>query len=335
MKTSMIFLLALTASGLAGAADNLSEIAPLAVTGGRNPNVEYAISIARPAAAPAETASDAVLATSDAVAKARTQVERELSLLGGGASPSPSLVVPRKESDPKSMADTEEDLSVMSHILDKAASTRDEKGTRAMGISVHGYRSSAIPRSLYLEGYGALFFLNVNFPLLPPAARKDDSQPKEETNTEWENARRELFQPSSFSSDLPKFYAFDTDGAFAFSNGSAAEEYDADKVEDLKKNLVGALKNAVHIRKLGNDEMVTIIVSGRSPASDSKSTVRRSSSGTGHNPNVWVTPKISGSSNETKGTRLVLRAKKSDIESFQKDKLSLDDFRKQVTIMIY
>src|SRR4051794_2466482 len=110
MKTSTIFFFALAAGGLAYAADTLPATAPLAVSAGRNPNVEYAISIARPAAAPAETASDAVLATSDAVAKARTQVERELSLLGGGASASPSqsLVVPRKESDPKTLADTEE-----------------------------------------------------------------------------------------------------------------------------------------------------------------------------------------------------------------------------------
>jgi len=36
---------------------------------------------------------------------------------------------------------------------------------------------------------------------------------------------------------------------------------------------------------------------------------------------------------DSRGSRLILRARKSDIDSFQKDKLSLDDFRKKVTVI--
>src|SRR5438093_28269 len=38
-----------------------------------------------------------------------------------------SLVIPKDSEDPKTIADTEEDLNVMARILEKAASTRDER----------------------------------------------------------------------------------------------------------------------------------------------------------------------------------------------------------------
>jgi len=336
MKTGTVCLLTILATSLNCAADPRPAAATTvsSTVSVANPTTQYALSIGRPAAAQAEAASDGFFAPNEAVAKARTQVERELALLGTTSSTSAgsSLIVPRKETDPKALAETEEDLAVMSHLLDKAAVSKDDKGTRAMGIPVHDLRSGAIPRSLYLEGYGALFFLNVNYPLVAPPAKKDDSQTKEETNTEWENARRELFQPSSFSPGM-KFYSFDTDGAFAFSSNGTLEEYNADKVEDLKNNLITALKNAAHIRRLGNDETVTIIVSGRSAAADLKSTARKtSSSGSGRGANVWTTR---SSNADAKGTRLIVRAKKSDVEAFQKQKTSADDFRKQVTVMTY
>jgi len=314
-----------------------AQSAPSAVTvsstvGVANSGTQYALAIRRPYAAEAEAGPEGFFTASDAVAKARTQVERELALIGrGNATATSSLILPRKETDLKAMADTEEDLAVMSHLLDKAAIARDDKSAHAMGITVHGsLRSGSVPRSLYLEGYGALFFLNVNFPLVAPA-KPDDSQTKEESNTEWESARRELFQPSSYSSEFSKFYTFDTDGAYAFSSGQP-EEYDADKVNDLKNNLIAALKNAVNIRKLGNEETVTVIVTGR--ANETKTAARKTGTTGARTATTWTTTTRQGGS-EAKPTRLIIRAKKSDLEAFQKQKTSLDDFRKQVTVMSY
>lgn len=335
MKISTVWFLTIVATNLScAAAEQPAAVAVSSTTSVANPNAQYALSIRRPNAAQAEAAPEGLFTASDAVAKARTQVERELALLGSGSSGAAgsALIVPRKETEPKLLADTEEDLAVMGHLLDKAASAKDDKGPHAMGITVHSsFRSASVPRSMYLEGYGAIFFLNVNFPLVAPAAKKDDSQTTQESNTEWENARRELFQPSSYSSDFSKFYAFDTDGAFAFSSNGQAEEYDENKVNDLKNNLISALRNAANIRKLGKEETVTIIVNGR--GNEASRVVRKTSNGTGRSPNVWTTSRLG--SNDAKGTRMIIRAGKSDIEAFQKQKLSLDDFRKQVTVMTY
>ena len=85
-----------------------------------------------------------------------------------------ALVIRSSESDLKEQTQLEEDLAVMSRILEKAVSERagghggQPYGATAMGIDVF-YTPAASPlRSLYLDGYGALFMLNVGFPFLPP-----------------------------------------------------------------------------------------------------------------------------------------------------------------------
>ena len=221
----------------------------------------------------------------------------------------------------------EEDLKVMARILEKAASGRDDKHPHAMGIAIqNGFGSSSAPRNLYIEGHGALFFMNANFPLLPQG-KSSDTEPKEKTSTEWEEARRELSQPHGSG-----FFEFKT-----ANFGSQAEEYDADKVEDLKRDLTAALKNAAHMRNLKSDETITVVVFGRGSGGHAK-TVKKSaggggSGGGGSGRTIYA---FSGSGGgDSRGTKLIIRARKSDIDSFQKDKLSAEDFRKKVTTIVY
>src|SRR5712671_3540837 len=78
---------------------------------------------------------------------------------GSGAK---ALVIRTSDSSPKEQSDLEEDLTVMSHILDKAV---DESGSRrvatqtAMGIDLYFAPGANSIRSLFLDGYGALFMV--------------------------------------------------------------------------------------------------------------------------------------------------------------------------------
>jgi hypothetical protein len=265
---------------------------------------------------------------------------------GGGASGGRAMVIPREPGDVKEFADMEEDLNVMARILEKAASGRDGRHPHAMGIAIQTgvFGSSAVPKNLYIEGHGALFFLNVNFPLLPPAAKSSDTDDKEKTSTEWEEARRELYQRPGSG------FEFKWKPAVP---GGPAEEYDADKVEELKRDVTAALKNASHIRKLKSDETVTVVISGRSAGGETR-IVKRSSSGSGAAtggesrtgkrstgggtsaaaPRLAAVISRSGGG-ESQGTRLILRARKADLDAFQRDKLSVEDFQKKVTTIVY
>jgi hypothetical protein len=235
-----------------------------------------------------------------------------------------TLVLSKDPGDMKNQAETEEDLNVMERILEKAAASRDERNAWAVGIYHHSlFGNSPALRNLYLEGYGAIFFLNVNYSLSPRPAKADEPEAKEDRDAEWEEARREVNDPRSSRSD----FALAPEPPMAFGMAGGAPEYDPEKVESLQKNLAQALKNAVHIRKLKSDETVTIVVSGRNAGRDTGPAKPRAGKTVRHG-NAAAIP--SASHRE----KLVMRAKKSDIEAFQNDKMSLDEFRKKVTIAL-
>ncbi len=136
-------------------------------------------------------------------------------------------------------------------------------------------------------------------------------------------------------------------------SGAQEAEYDADRVETLKKDLMNALKNGSHIRRLKPDEALTVVVAGRGGKGATKLTIRQrhtGASGGGIGGMGGMGGGMSGgglggmggggmmtwtgrAAAESQGSRLILRARKSDIDAFQKDKLSLDDFCKKVTVI--
>ena len=245
----------------------------------------------------------------------------------------------------KHMADAEEDLNVMAHILDKVASSPDGKPGRAMGILV---RSQGVPRNLYIDGYGAVFFVNVGYPLSAPPPGSEQPKTGTEPPSEWDEARRELTQRGP-PDTIPL-------SDFAITSAISGEPYDAAKVDQLKKSLVTELKNAAHLRSLKSHETVTVVVTGHHPISFRQISVSQkgdgagggegqffgtaggvggfgSSGGGGSSSGGRVMVRPAGS--DDRGNQMVLRAAKSDIDAFQNGKLSYDEFRKKVTELIY
>src|SRR6516162_5173523 len=113
-----------------------------------------------------------------------------------------------------------------------------------MGIDVFAFNGSGPMRNLYLDGYGALFMVNVGFPLVPPAAKTSEEKPS--GDSAWEEAKQELYGPGpGMRPGLPP-----------------GEEFSAEKVGKLKASLLEALKNASNIRGIRPDESVTVCVLG-------------------------------------------------------------------------
>lgn len=166
-----------------------------------------------------------------------------------------SLVVRSSDMAPRAQSDLEEDMTIMTHILDKAVAERsdDQAGRVAMGINVSFVPGEGPTRSIYVDGYGALFFLNVNFPLLPPPVEKNVEKEKAPGDSAWEEAKEEVYgQP----------------GEKSWSSGPQVE-YDAAKVADLTNAVLNAVKNAANIRSVRSDESITVCVVGaplRGPA---------------------------------------------------------------------
>ena len=98
--------------------------------------------------------------------------------------------------------------------------------------------------SLFLDGFGAVFTVNVNFPLVAPPA----SRAKEIDNTtgsdEWDKARKELYGARETEESTNPY-------------GTGALPYDADQVSALKRALLDSLKNAA-INCEREDELRTV-----------------------------------------------------------------------------
>ena len=245
--------------------------------------------------------------------------------------PGKALVIRTSDADAKAQASLEEDLAVMSRILDKTTAKQPDNGpeNRFMGINVLFAPGSGSIRNLYLEGYGALFLLNVNFPLLPPPEKTEPTKEKSETDSTWEEAKQELYGQSDPWAQAGKEFRL------SMSTGPQ-QEYDKDKVENLQESLLEALKNATNIRNLKADESITACVFGgvSVPSGKARTWVKRGSGPQdADREDILVTG--NDDSPPTRGTIMTIRVKKSDADAFAKGKLTLDDFRKKASITTY
>ena len=103
------------------------------------------------------------------------------------------LVIPGDQPREGQIAQTREDLGVMAKILRDRLRQADLNADEGPGIFWGGQRTV---RALYLSGYGAVFVVQVNFPLLPSTESK--KAPDEETSDEvWAKAKQQLLAPGS------------------------------------------------------------------------------------------------------------------------------------------
>lgn len=156
------------------------------------------------------------------------------------------VIVQFGQSNEKEQAEMEEDLTVMSHLLDKSLGKAypTDGHTVKMGIPMFfsGGRSA---RAQYIEGFGALFLLKVGFPLSGENVEVPDKD-KEKASSDWERARREVYGIRE-----PK--------------QEELLEFNADTVATLKSELLDALKQAKNIRHLKEDDVVALTVFGTAP----------------------------------------------------------------------
>jgi len=250
-----------------------------------------------------------------------------------------TLVILNSDADPKEQANLEEDLAVMSHILNKTFEEKvgaDQARGTAMGIAVALGSGSISFRSLYLEGYGAVFFINAGFPLLPPPAKPEAQHEKPAADSAWDQARQELY--GHRTGELTGEW-----DAWDQPVSAPAPEYSQTKVDNLKEAILGALRESANIRGLKSEDSVTVCVIGG--AKDGVALFKRSpdfapfggslygagsSSGTG-----MGTFSSSAGGGASPGTIMTIRVKKSDAEAFAKGKITLDEFRKRARLATY
>lgn len=221
-----------------------------------------------------------------------------------------TMIVRSSPGDPKSSDQLQEDIAVMYRILQKAIGgrSRDEKILMGVPFSLPG------ARTLYLEDYGLLFTFNVDMPLAAePKAEKKVAEDTDETNEEWEEAREDIFGQKHFLKGGHK----------------ASRPFDAGEVEELKQNVIEALRNASNIRNLKPDDSITVVIRGKRfdtavwPAEGDKFRFEVD------NAVIYSSDDIGSEST------MVLRVKKSDVDELAKKKGEKASLKEKVAVTTY
>jgi hypothetical protein len=236
------------------------------------------------------------------------------------------LVVPTPDLPAESLADLTEDLSIMCRIFDKSLpATRSSVGftysDRADSLRWVMAQQGRRTQGLYLDGYGALFFVPVDYPLAPletPDAAQ--AKPKESVDSVWSQTVREM---SGQPTDEPQA-------------ARKAPTYDPQKVENLRKTLIKTLAHASNIRMRRPQDAITLVVGA---LDDSKASAYGRYRSAGRSSSA-ISPVPPGAAKPPTATRnptaalLILRVTKADVDAFAKSQLTLAQFTEKVQILL-
>jgi len=258
------------------------------------------------------------------IARAARQMKRrveEVHVSFSGAQDDRQLILPADDAPAESISGLREELAIMARLFAKAADPETGKRNAfRVDLWQFGLGKGRDLDALDLDGYGAVFLLAVDFPLVdaPKAAEKKDAA-KADKDAAWEQARREL---TGKGGDLSDDLEHDDDPEPA--------KFDAEKVAGLRKRLAETFRHAANLKSVKAGEQVVVQVvgkalrhtSGNLPPRMDPLLARRY----GLDPEA-TPPPAGGPSTAT----LTLRAKKSDVDAFAAGRLTAEEFGKKLT----
>jgi hypothetical protein len=151
------------------------------------------------------------------------------------------LVIPSSPVDPQAIVEIREDMQVMVHILcEMLSEPRMILGMLYDYGDIFG-RSDRGTRAFYLEGYGALFVMEVDFPFSFPSEAGPEEAPEQEADPVWQRARQRLRSPGQRR-------------AYGQAPG------DVMSFEQFKEDLIKTLKHAANIRHIDPNENVILTI---------------------------------------------------------------------------
>ncbi|MHC4519611.1 MAG: hypothetical protein ACYTAS_13560, partial [Planctomycetota bacterium] len=219
------------------------------------------------------------------------------------------LVVPSQQMPAASLSELTADLDVMCAVLDQALGDAGVK-TRSWGPHVNRYRRGT--RSLYLPGFGALFLVEVEFPLAPPPTTEQPTD-EETTDAVWVQVRNSMRSQPTRSRSAPR---------------RTQAQYDDLKVQSLNRTLRRAMRHCANLRHLGPDEQIVAVAI---EAGQARSPVRYLY--TGDRYSTYKT--LVGTAAAGPAHVLTIQAIKKDIDALADGQLGTADFQQRVKTLSY
>ncbi len=241
-----------------------------------------------------------------------------------------TLLILSSEMSARKQGGLQEDLAIMSQVLNTALGDfgiGSPQARTAMGIML---TPGAAPiRNLYIEGYGVLFTIDLNFPLVPPPPQPQGEKGAPAPSSAWEQAKRALYGARGFD-----WFLGNVTSPQAPPSPGPWDTYSQKKVDRLKTATLKALQNATNIRGLRPDDSITVCIFGSSPSPEGVPglpAVARDIPFLQRVPSLGV-PVVGGS---RVSSILTVRVKKADVDAFANGKMTEEQFRRKAQIMTY
>jgi hypothetical protein len=234
-----------------------------------------------------------------------------------------AFVVPGPDLKPEGIGQISEDLTVMCRIFDKAAVWAGRMGAGEAGARIPVDISTVelpndliMTQSLYLDGYGAIFFLPVDFPLAAPPQEQTVAKTEASADPLWSQTANELR------------------GVPQQSRRTSAPQYSAQRVENLKAALIGTLRHAANLRTRRAEDAINIVIATRSDQGGRRGWAFRGLRTDEYGDPLtqpqtavptWDSPELP--------TVLILRTTKADVDALAKGGLSQEQFAGKVQIL--
>lgn len=178
------------------------------------------------------------------------------------------LVIPGVDLSSEDVASLQEDLAVMHRILMKSTESDGAKrGGFRMDVGTVRLGDRGELDALYLQDYGAVFFLVVDYPLAPVEPVSEAPEPvAQETEDLWQSTRREVLRQgggAAAGSTRPVPIGSSRARSTAATPSPRRDDgYREERVEQLQEHLKTALLQGVNIKQLKPDDFLTLVVSG-------------------------------------------------------------------------
>ena len=173
------------------------------------------------------------------------------------------------------------------------------------------YRRST--RSLYLPGFGALFFLEVGFPLIAPATT-ETSPDRETTDALWAEVRenmRSQGRPGRHSTQRTRAH------------------YDNLKVESLQRMLHRAVTHCANLRQLApDDQIIALAINASSTRTGGLYFDAAGAHGSYYSPS-------SASGGAAPADVLAVKTTKKEVDALARGQVSPADFQERVQTLTY
>lgn len=331
-RFSSLWSLGLLCLATAGAHDARADV------GSDHPKIKPLTEIrvlASAKAGPEEASDESVAGTmsralkqADAAIARAAEVGRRIAFRfkdGGGPR---TFVLPGASMNPETADSLSEDLAVMARILEKTTESGTEEPWAILGGRWPGGGGASLD-AMYLDGFGALFLLRVEFPLVAPA-EKATEKAADEKDQVWEEARKEL-QGGRRPAEPRWFLNPDVAGTEA--------RYDGKRVEVLKREILRALRHASNLRGIAPHESVVVSVFGPSNSATPEAVAftpdgrKLAVSSGGGNVRIWNVPTGEPAAEPAaRASVLTFRVVKKDIDEFAAGRIDEERFAAKVQI---